>query len=306
MKFFLFLILCAALVVSGRFVYNNYIIGAGPSSRSTMPSVKAESVASTASMVPMVAVTYPNAPQLNAPQPETKAVAEKIAAEPKKELVPGQWTTEALRSLPTSKWPTEEAEKNKQLFFECYQAEIRAAMKEIQSQIDYYERELAQNKHLEEGEDRKIEKCNQFLKKAQELVKADQFPAKIDGEEISKEDLQSLRLSYNSLRAEAREQKTQYANMVSIAQTQLDLLRPEIQKKKADLESSGIYIKKLAAKEKIDNMRAIFESLQVGKSLAETLDDSLTNTFVEEDIKHEAQKVQEKEELDQLDNEVLQ
>ena len=64
--------------------------------------------------------------------------------------------------------------------------------------------------------------------------------------------------------------------------------------------------KKLAAKEKIDNMRAIFESLQVGKSLAETLDDSLTNTFVEEDIKHEAQKVQEKEELDQLDNEVFQ
>lgn len=188
-------------------------------------------------------------------------------------VVPGKRTADMLRGVSLSEWTREEAESNQKLFWERYQFEIQSAMVDIQLRINSCEQEIVRNKHLEVLDDDKIAKCDEYLKKIQALVRANRFPADLDGEIMSKNELQVIRGAYETLRTQMLEHKRQYEDQIQATGAQLIRLRSEILKKKIELKTAEAFICRLASKEKMPDFGTILSGLSAGKTLTEIMDD---------------------------------
>ena len=187
-------------------------------------------------------------------------------------VVSGKRTAGMLRGISLSGWTREEAESNQRLFWERYQLEIQYAMIDCQMRIDSLEQEIARGKHLEVIDDDKIAKCDEYLKKIQTLVRANRFPADLDGEIMSKQELQDIRVAYETLRTQTKGHKQQYEDQIQSTGSQLIRLRSEILKKKTELKMAEAFLKGLDSQEKTPDFGTIFSGLSAGKSLTEIVD----------------------------------
>jgi len=191
-------------------------------------------------------------------------------------VVSGKRTAGMLRGISLSGWTREEAESNQRLFWERYQFEIQSAMVEYQIRIDSCEREIARNNHLQVSDDDKIAKCDEYLKKIQTLVRANRFPADLDGEIMSKQELQDIRAAYETLRTQTLEHMRQYEDQIQSTGSQLIRLRSEILKKKTELKMAEALLRGLDSQEKTPDFGTIFSGLSAGKTLTEIIDDPST------------------------------
>jgi len=191
-------------------------------------------------------------------------------------VVSGKRTAGMLRGISLSGWTREEAESNQRLFWERYQFEIQSAMVEYQMRIDFCEREIARNNYLQVSDDDKIAKCDESLKKIQNLIRANRFPANLDGEIMSKQELQDIRAAYETLRTQTMGHKQQYEDQILANETQLIRLRSEILKKKTELKMAEAFLRGLDSLEKTPDFGTIFSGLSAGKTLTEIIDDPST------------------------------
>ena len=187
-------------------------------------------------------------------------------------VVSGKRTAGMLRGISLSGWTREEAESNQRLFWERYQLEIQYAMIDCQKRIDSMEQEIARGKHLEVIDDDKIAKCDEYLKKIQTLVRANRFPADLDGEIMSKQELQDIRVAYETLRTQTMGHKQQYEDQIQSTGSQLIRLRSEILKKKTELKMTEAFLRGLDSQEKTPDFGTVFSGLSAGKTLTEIID----------------------------------
>ena len=190
-------------------------------------------------------------------------------------VVSGKRTAGMLRDISLSGWTREEAESNQKLFWERYQFEIQYAMIGFQLKVKSFEQEIARNKHLEGLEDDKIAKCDEYLKKIQSLARANRFPVDLDGEIMSKNELQDIRVAYETLRTQTVGRRKQYEDQIQATGTQLILLRSEISKKKTELKTVEAFIQSLDSdsREKTPDFGTVLNGLYAGKTLTEIIDD---------------------------------
>lgn len=193
-------------------------------------------------------------------------------------VVSGKRTAGMLRGISLSGWTREEAESNQRLFWERYQFEIQSAMVEYQIRIDSCEREIARNNHLQVSDDDKIAKCDESLKKIQNLIRANRFPANLDGEIMSKQELQDIRAAYETLRTQTLEHMRQYEDQILANETLLLRLRSEILKKKAELKTVEALIGRSDSQGKTPDFGTILSGLSAGKTLTEIMDDPSTKS----------------------------
>ena len=223
-------------------------------------------------MFPAVALPLSSVPSLSVAQ-ATGAQPLSNYGQTNNAIVFSKRTASVLRNAALSGWTREEAESNQKLFWERYQFEIQSVMVDIQLRISFFEQEIVRNKHLEALDDDKIAKCDEYLKKIQALVRANRFPADLDGEVMSKQELQDIRGAYETLRTQTLEHKRQNEDQIQATRAQLIRLRSEILKKKTELETAEAFIRGLDSKEKTPDFGTILSGLSAGKTLTEIMDD---------------------------------
>ena len=205
-------------------------------------------------------------------------------------MIPGKRTADLLREIALSGWTREEAENNQKLFWERYQVEIQYAMIDIQKQIKSCEQEIAKSIHREVLDNEKIAKCDDYLRKIQDLVRANRFPAELEGEIMSKNELLDIRTAYETLRTQTLEHMQPHENLIQTANTQVIRFRTEMLKKKIELKTAETFIRRLDSHEKTPDFGDVLNRLHAGKSLAEIGEEAFPEQIHEESAENEVRK----------------
>ena len=205
-------------------------------------------------------------------------------------IISGNRTADLLRDVALSEWTREEAENNQKLFWERYQVEIQQAMIDIQKQIKSCEQEIVDNKHREVLDNEKIAKCDGYLKRIQELIRANRFPADLDGEVMSKNELLDIRTAYETLRKQTLEHMQPHENLIQTANDKVIRFRSEMLKKKIELKTVEIFIRRLDSHEKTPGFGDVLNRLHAGRSLSEIGEEAFPEEIHGESAEHEIRK----------------
>ena len=208
-----------------------------------------------------------------------------------------------LPTIPLKLWTSNEKNTHPIVFLTVFLKDLEKSVESLEADLRHWEKELSQNQTRQIRLEAQRRKIRENLRAGIKIRKAGKYPAQLQDDSLSKEELEELLLSLHELDTREKEEEKACSRAVSVAKEQITQKRRLLAEQRRRINFCQASLLRARNGERIENMNQLLEQIRKENSAAEQLDKETTEIFVKESVKAQGQDVSNQETLLTLEKE---